>query len=204
MSENRRFIVRPFLSVLTIAIVSLLLLVPIAIAQQYDPSLYSGLRWRMIGPFRGGRVNAVSGVVGQPDTFYFGSVGGGGRYDDLVARFTGQTPNNEREDLYNKFRRGEIRQLILSKVGNFALDLPDANVLIQVSGTFGSRQEEAQRLGRILRPKGSGEIAHFFTLVTRDTRELDFAHHRQMFLTEQGYSYSIVDGADLMAEALAS
>ena len=108
-------------------------------------------------------------------------------------------PNTEREDLYGKFRRGEIRQLILSKVGNFAIDLPDANVLIQVSGTFGSRQEEAQRLGRILRPKANGETAHFYTLVTRDTRELDFAHHRQMFLTEQGYSYNILDGAELAA-----
>jgi len=109
---------------------------------------------------------------------------------------SGQTPNSEREDLYNKFRHGEVRQLILSKVGNFALDLPDANVLIQVSGTFGSRQEEAQRLGRILRPKPGGEVAHFFTLVTRDTREQDFAHHRQLFLTEQGYSYRIADGAE--------
>ena len=93
--------------------------------------------------------------------------------------------------------RGEVRQLILSKVGNFAIDLPDANVLIQVSGTFGSRQEEAQRLGRILRPKADGEPAHFYTLVTRDTRELDFAHHRQLFLTEQGYSYTIVDAEQL-------
>jgi len=118
-----------------------------------------------------------------------------------IPLITGQTASAEREDLYNKFRRGEIRQLILSKVGNFALDLPDANVLIQVSGTFGSRQEEAQRLGRILRPKTGGEIAHFFTLVTRDTREIDFAHHRQLFLTEQGYTYNIVDGADFLAEA---
>ncbi len=110
---------------------------------------------------------------------------------------TGQTPNSEREDLYNKFRHGEVRQLILSKVGNFALDLPDANVLIQVSGTFGSRQEEAQRLGRILRPKTGGEVAHFYTLVTRDTREQDFAHHRQLFLTEQGYSYRIADSLEL-------
>jgi DNA excision repair protein ERCC-3 len=113
---------------------------------------------------------------------------------------TGQTANADRENLYNRFRRGEQRHLILSKVGNFALDLPDANVLIQVSGTFGSRQEEAQRLGRILRPKTGGEIAHFYTLVTRDTRELDFAHHRQLFLTEQGYSYSILDGAEVMAQ----
>jgi DNA excision repair protein ERCC-3 len=118
-----------------------------------------------------------------------------------IPLITGQTANSEREDLYARFRRGEIRQLILSKVGNFALDLPDANVLIQVSGTFGSRQEEAQRLGRILRPKAGGEIAHFFTLVTRDTREIDFAHHRQLFLTEQGYTYNIVDGAGFLAEA---
>jgi DNA excision repair protein ERCC-3 len=110
---------------------------------------------------------------------------------------TGATPTEERESLYAQFRRGTLRFLVLSKVGNFAIDLPDANVLIQVSGTFGSRQEEAQRLGRILRPKTGGESAHFFTLVTRDTRELDFAHHRQMFLTEQGYSYSIRDGAEL-------
>ena len=112
---------------------------------------------------------------------------------------TGATPTSEREELYGKFRRGEIRQLLLSKVGNFAIDLPDAHVLIQVSGTFGSRQEEAQRLGRILRPKASGEVAHFYTLVTRDTRELDFSHHRQMFLTEQGYSYGIADEADVLA-----
>src|SRR5437660_779868 len=117
-----------------------------------------------------------------------------------IPLITGQTANPEREDLYNQFRRGELRQLILSKVGNFALDLPDANVLIQVSGTFGSRQEEAQRLGRILRPKAGGEVAHFYTLVTRDTRELDFAHHRQLFLTEQGYSYSILDEADVAAQ----
>jgi DNA excision repair protein ERCC-3 len=119
-----------------------------------------------------------------------------------IPLITGQTPNGEREDLYGKFRRGELRHLILSKVGNFALDLPDANVLIQVSGTFGSRQEEAQRLGRILRPKADGEVAHFYTLVTRDTRELDFAHHRQLFLTEQGYSYNIVDGGELLAAPL--
>jgi DNA excision repair protein ERCC-3 len=115
-----------------------------------------------------------------------------------IPLITGATPNGEREVLYDQFRRGQLRHLILSKVGNFALDLPDANVLIQVSGTFGSRQEEAQRLGRILRPKAGGEIAHFYTLVTRDTRELDFAHHRQLFLTEQGYSYRIADASELV------
>jgi DNA excision repair protein ERCC-3 len=118
-----------------------------------------------------------------------------------IPLITGQTTNAEREDLYGKFRTGEVRHIILSKVGNFALDLPDANVLIQVSGTFGSRQEEAQRLGRILRPKSGGEVAHFYTLVTRDTREQDFAHHRQLFLTEQGYSYQIIDGADVTGAA---
>jgi len=121
-----------------------------------------------------------------------------------IPLITGATPTAEREELYHRFRRGEERCLILSKVGNFALDLPDANVLIQVSGTFGSRQEEAQRLGRILRPKADGEVAHFFTLVTRDTRELDFAHHRQLFLTEQGYSYSIVDGNELLGQPTAA
>jgi DNA excision repair protein ERCC-3 len=122
----------------------------------------------------------------------------------LAERFeipiiTGSTGVAEREELYGKFRSGEVRHLVLSKVGNFAIDLPDANVLVQVSGTFGSRQEEAQRLGRILRPKSSGEgDAHFYTLVTRDTRELDFAHHRQMFLTEQGYTYEILDERDVL------
>ena len=114
---------------------------------------------------------------------------------------TGQTGNNEREDLYRRFRSGEVRRMVLSKVGNFAIDLPDANVMIQVSGTFGSRQEEAQRLGRILRPKGGDDVAHFYTLVTRDTREMDFAHHRQLFLTEQGYSYEIMDESDVAASA---
>jgi DNA excision repair protein ERCC-3 len=125
---------------------------------------------------------------------------------ELQKRFdfpliTGATATNEREDLYQRFREGSLRHLILSKVGNFAIDLPDAQVLIQVSGTFGSRQEEAQRLGRILRPKTDGHTAHFYTLVTRDTRELDFAHHRQMFLTEQGYSYAIRDGGELLRDS---
>jgi DNA excision repair protein ERCC-3 len=117
---------------------------------------------------------------------------------------TGATSNADREELYRKFRTGEVRKLVLSKVGNFAIDLPDANVMVQVSGTFGSRQEEAQRLGRILRPKDGSEPAHFYTLVTRDTRETDFAHHRQLFLTEQGYSYEILDESDVLDASRAS
>jgi DNA excision repair protein ERCC-3 len=104
---------------------------------------------------------------------------------------TGKTPQPEREQIYDRFRRGELHCIVLSKVGNFAIDLPDADILIQVSGTFGSRQEEAQRLGRILRPKSDGRTACFFTLVSRDTREEEFAHHRKLFLTEQGYSYQV-------------
>jgi len=106
---------------------------------------------------------------------------------------TGQTPQPVRDEVYDKFRRGEIRTLVVSKVANFALDLPDANVAIQVSGTFGSRQEEAQRLGRILRPKPSDNVAYFYTVVSRDTIEQDYAMHRELFLTEQGYSYTIAD-----------
>jgi DNA excision repair protein ERCC-3 len=115
--------------------------------------------------------------------------------DELARRFkapliTGKTPNDEREKLYRRFRAGKLKCLVVSKVANFSIDLPDANIAIQVSGTFGSRQEEAQRLGRILRP-GQGRDAHFYSLVTRNTREQHFAHKRQLFLTEQGYSYSI-------------
>jgi len=105
---------------------------------------------------------------------------------------TGKTPQNEREQIYERFRRDELRRIVLSRVGNFAIDLPDADVLIQVSGMFGSRQEEAQRLGRILRPKSDGRAARFFTLVSRDTREEELAHHRKLFLIEQGYSYQVV------------
>lgn len=104
---------------------------------------------------------------------------------------TGKTPNKERDEIYKKFRNREFRVIIVSKVANFAIDLPDANVAIQVSGTFGSRQEEAQRLGRVLRPKGEGieNVAHFYSLTTRDTVEQEFANKRQRFLTEQGYNY---------------
>ncbi|MEW5934091.1 MAG: helicase-related protein, partial [Bacillota bacterium] len=111
---------------------------------------------------------------------------------------TGTTPNREREKLYRQFRDGELRLLVVSKVANFALDLPEASVAVQVSGTFGSRQEEAQRLGRILRPKASGIPATFYTLVSRETKEQDFAQKRQLFLTEQGYRYSIHYGQELL------
>jgi DNA excision repair protein ERCC-3 len=116
---------------------------------------------------------------------------------------TGRTHNSQREKLYERFRQGELKRLVVSKVANFAIDLPDANVAIQVSGTFGSRQEEAQRLGRILRPKSDGRPAHFYTIVTRDTRDQDFSANRQLFLTEQGYRYTIEDAesAGLLARA---
>ncbi|MGW6447740.1 DNA repair helicase XPB [Lentzea sp. NPDC055074] len=110
----------------------------------------------------------------------------------------GSTKNKEREELFDRFRRGEIRTLVVSKVANFSIDLPEASVAIQVSGTFGSRQEEAQRLGRILRPKGDGRQAHFYSVVARDTLDTDYAAHRQRFLAEQGYAYKIVDADDLV------
>ena len=113
----------------------------------------------------------------------------------------GKTSNKQREKLYEQFRRGEIKRMVVSKVANFAIDLPDANVAIQVSGTFGSRQEEAQRLGRILRPKSDGGIAYFYSIVTRDTRDQEFSANRQLFLTEQGYRYVIEDAEELLASS---
>mgnify|MGYP003373062110 CR=1 FL=1 len=113
----------------------------------------------------------------------------------------GSTKNAEREELFDAFRRGEIKTLVVSKVANFSIDLPEASVAIQVSGTFGSRQEEAQRLGRVLRPKGDGRTAHFYTIVSRDTVDADYAAHRQRFLAEQGYAYRIVDADDLSQES---
>jgi len=119
---------------------------------------------------------------------------------DLEAPLlTGRTPTAQREKLYDQFRRGDLKRLVVSKVANFAIDLPDANVAIQVSGTFGSRQEEAQRLGRILRPKSDGSLAYFYSIVTRDTRDQDFSANRQLFLTEQGYRYVIEDAEALLA-----
>ncbi|RZQ61789.1 DNA repair helicase XPB [Amycolatopsis suaedae] len=105
----------------------------------------------------------------------------------------GSTRNAEREKLFDAFRKGELNTLVVSKVANFSIDLPEASVAVQVSGTFGSRQEEAQRLGRLLRPKGDGRQAHFYSVVARDTVDTDYAAHRQRFLAEQGYAYTIRD-----------
>jgi len=114
-----------------------------------------------------------------------------------VPLIAGRTPTPERERLYNDFRSGAISVLIVSKVGNFAVDLPEANVAIQISGTFGSRQEEAQRLGRILRPKSDGSGAVFYSVVTLGSRDQEFAERRQLFLTEQGYAYEILEAQQL-------
>ena len=133
-----------------------------------------------------------------------------GQYLDQLAELserlnadviTGETPVMQRQKLFQAFRVGEISMLVVSKVANFSIDLPEASVAIQVSGTFGSRQEEAQRLGRVLRPKGDGRTAHFYTVVSRDTVDAEFAAHRQRFLAEQGYAYRIVDADDVDATA---
>ena len=123
--------------------------------------------------------------------------------DEIAAELAvpiikGGTPVKEREELYGKFRSGEIKCLVVSKVANFSIDLPEASIAIQVSGTFGSRQEEAQRLGRILRPKSDGRSARFYSLVARDTIDQDFAQNRQRFLAEQGYSYRIIDADEVL------
>jgi DNA excision repair protein ERCC-3 len=123
--------------------------------------------------------------------------------DDLGERLgvpviKGETTVKERERLYDLFRTGEIHTLVVSKVANFSIDLPEAAVAIQVSGTFGSRQEEAQRLGRVLRPKADGRTARFYAIVARDTVDQEFAAHRQRFLAEQGYAYRILDAEDVL------
>jgi DNA excision repair protein ERCC-3 len=123
--------------------------------------------------------------------------------DDLAERLgapvvKGQTTVRERQRLYEAFRAGELPVLVVSKVANFSIDLPEASVAIQVSGTFGSRQEEAQRLGRILRPKADGRTARFYAIVARDTVDQEFAQHRQRFLAEQGYAYRIIDAEDVL------
>ena len=116
----------------------------------------------------------------------------------------GATTVRERERLFDEFRAGVLSTLVISKVGNFSIDLPEAAVAIQVSGTFGSRQEEAQRLGRVLRPKSDGRQAHFYTVVSRDTIDAEYAAHRQRFLAEQGYSYTIIDADDVLGPPLPS
>ena len=116
----------------------------------------------------------------------------------------GSTRNAERERLFDLFRQGELRTLVVSKVANFSIDLPEATVAVQVSGTFGSRQEEAQRLGRLLRPKEDGRQAHFYSVVSRDTLDTDYAAHRQRFLAEQGYAYTIRDADDFLGPELPS
>jgi DNA excision repair protein ERCC-3 len=114
-----------------------------------------------------------------------------------MPMITGETPVDERERLFELFRTGAITTLVVSKVANFSIDLPEASVAIQISGSYGSRQEEAQRLGRLLRPKADGRSASFYTLISRDTVDQDFAQNRQRFLAEQGYSYEILDAFDL-------
>ncbi|MGZ5403761.1 MAG: helicase-related protein, partial [Nocardioides sp.] len=109
----------------------------------------------------------------------------------------GDTPVKERQRLFEAFRSGELDLLVVSKVANFSIDLPEAAVAIQVSGSFGSRQEEAQRLGRLLRPKADGRTARFYAIVSRDTVDAEFAANRQRFLAEQGYAYRILDAVDL-------
>ena len=120
----------------------------------------------------------------------------GERLDAPVIK--GETRNKERERLFDAFRSGELRTLVVSKVANFSIDLPEAGVAVQVSGSFGSRQEEAQRLGRVLRPKADGRTARFYAVVARDTLDQDYAAHRQRFLAEQGYAYRITDAGDLL------
>jgi DNA excision repair protein ERCC-3 len=124
--------------------------------------------------------------------------------EDLAARLeapliTGETTVRRREQLYEAFRAGEIDLLVVSKVANFSIDLPSAQIAVQVSGAFGSRQEEAQRLGRLLRPKSEGVTARLYAVVARDTVDADFAAHRQRFLAEQGYGYRIMDAEDALA-----
>jgi len=151
-----------------------------------NPAKMGRLR-RLLEQHRDGRVLIIGEYIAQVEAI---------AKEIDASLVTGKTPQTEREKIYNRFRRNELHCIVLSKVGNFAIDLPDADVLIQVSGMFGSRQEEAQRLGRILRPKGDGRTAHFFTLVSRDTREEAFAHHRKLFLIEQGYSYQVAIADD--------
>lgn len=119
-----------------------------------------------------------------------------------VPVIDGSTSNKKREELFARFRTGDLTTLVVSKVANFSIDLPEASVAIQVSGTFGSRQEEAQRLGRLLRPKSDGGGAVFYSVVSRDTLDTEYAAHRQRFLAEQGYAYRIADADELLGPPL--
>jgi DNA excision repair protein ERCC-3 len=143
---------------------------------------------RLVATHRGEQVLVIGQYLDQLDDL-------GERLDAPVIK--GETTVKERERLFDAFRTGEINLLVVSKVANFSIDLPEATVAIQVSGTFGSRQEEAQRLGRILRPKSDGRTARFYAVTARDTVDQDFAAHRQRFLAEQGYAYRIIDSDDL-------
>src|SRR4029450_9069104 len=133
-------------------------------------------------------------IIGQ----YLDQLGVLGRELDAPV-ITGQTPVAEPEPRFAGFRRRPPARPVVAKAANFPIDLPEANVAIQVSGTFGSRQEEAQRLGRILRPKADGGRARFYTVVSRDTNDIEYAQRRQRFLAEQGYAYSLVDAAEILA-----
>ena len=144
----------------------------------------------LVDRHRGDQVLVIGAYLDQLDTL-------GEELDAPIIQ--GSTTTRERERLYDAFRAGEVSTLVVSKVANFSIDLPEASVAIQVSGTFGSRQEEAQRLGRVLRPKADGGTAHFYTVVARDTLDQEYAAHRQRFLAEQGYAYTIVDADDLLA-----
>ena len=144
----------------------------------------------LVDRHRGDQVLVIGAYLDQLDTL-------GAELDAPIIQ--GSTTTRERERLFDAFRTGEISTLVVSKVANFSIDLPEASVAIQVSGTFGSRQEEAQRLGRVLRPKSDGGTAHFYTVVSRDTLDQEYAAHRQRFLAEQGYAYTIVDADDLLA-----
>ncbi len=143
---------------------------------------------RLVERHRGDQVLVIGQYLDQLDDL-------GERLDAPVIK--GDTTVKERERLFQAFRTGEVSLLVVSKVANFSIDLPEAAVAIQVSGTFGSRQEEAQRLGRVLRPKADGRTARFYAVTARDTVDQDFAAHRQRFLAEQGYAYRIVDSDDL-------
>ena len=143
-----------------------------------------GVVKRLVAQHRGERILVIGQYLDQIDELAEALA---------VPKLTGATPVDERERLFQEFRDGRTPVLVVSKVANFSVDLPEATVAIQVSGSFGSRQEEAQRLGRLLRPKQSGISASFYTLVARDTVDQDFAQNRQRFLAEQGYSYTILD-----------